>query len=185
MIKWLRRRWRTVRKYFRLSISSVELPWGLGKIDFAPNDEERVAAWNLYIELTTRISTQRLDPEAGMLREALASLNSLFGFTRKTLSQCGPDVAYDLGPVALSILNKGIRPFTAKWHPLLKSWEFHKPEDVSDLEHEQQWPHNAQMRAELVQLQDALREYARALGKIAGVDSELHERLVKDEHKNA
>lgn len=185
MMSWSRSKWRMLRKYLRLNISSVQLPWGLGSIDFAPNDQEKKAAWNLYIELTTRITTQRLDPNSGRLREALDSLYFLFNFTRNTLRDAGPEVAYEFGPVALSILNKGIRPFTAKWHPLLQAWEEQKPPNVSKLEHEHAWEHFQAMRNELLDLQDHLRMYAEALAKIAGVDIDLHDRFMDDAHKGS
>lgn len=183
MMNMTKSAWRSIRKYFRLSISSVQLPWGLGSIDFAPNDQEKRAAWNLYIEITTRITTQRLDPNTGMLREALDSLYFLYNFTRTTLRDAGPDVAYEFGPVALSILNKGIRPFTAKWHPLLAAWEEQRPPNVTKLDHERAWPHYDEMRTSLWDLQDHLRMYAAALAKIAGVDIDLHERYMDDTRK--
>ena len=61
--------------------------------DWEPNDEERKAAWELYIEFVTRISVVELKSGEGILREALNSLYSLFGITREILRKYGPDVA--------------------------------------------------------------------------------------------
>ncbi len=47
-----------------------------------PNDTERRAAWELYVELVTRVATVPL--EYGLLREALTSLYSLFSSARHT-----------------------------------------------------------------------------------------------------
>ncbi|GAA2629232.1 hypothetical protein [Streptomyces axinellae] len=42
-----------------------------------PADAERRASWELYLELASRVSVVELDPEEGLLREALSSLYSL------------------------------------------------------------------------------------------------------------
>lgn len=44
---------------------SLNLPFGLGGIDqsWEPDDDERRAAWEFYVELCTRIAT--VPPEAG------------------------------------------------------------------------------------------------------------------------
>jgi hypothetical protein len=49
----------------------MEEPFELGKLEFEPNEVEQRAAWSLYVELTTRIATEPLDPVKGSLREAL------------------------------------------------------------------------------------------------------------------
>lgn len=53
------------------------------------NEARRWAAWALYIELKTRITTQALNDDQGLLREALNSLYSLFGSTREILIGLG------------------------------------------------------------------------------------------------
>ncbi|WP_370135611.1 hypothetical protein [Streptacidiphilus sp. EB103A] len=57
-----------------------------------PNDAERRAAWELYVELVTRVSVVPLGTDEGLLREALSSLYSLFGTTREVLRRHGPEV---------------------------------------------------------------------------------------------
>jgi hypothetical protein len=151
---------------------SVGLPFGLGSIEFEANEVEQRAAWSLYVELTTRIAVQPLDPEHGLLREALASLYALFAQTREILCEAGPRVAHgenSFGPIAIEVLNKGIRPFTAKWHPRLQAHEQKRPPDVSALEHERAWKDFQAMRDELAELQKELKKYADVLAKIAGV----------------
>ncbi len=51
----------------------------------APSESERMAAFDLQVELVTRIGVQELAPGTGSLREALTSLKSLIDFTRTTL----------------------------------------------------------------------------------------------------
>lgn len=150
---------------------SLNLPFGLGGIVIEPNEAEQRAAWTLYVELMTRVAVQSLDPETGLLREALKSLYSLFDLTRRILLEAGPEVAHgpeSLGPVAIEVLNKGLRPFTAKWHPRLLDYETQRPTDKSQVEHERQWQYYDEMRQELAEVQEKMRGYAEALAKIAG-----------------
>lgn len=151
---------------------TVSLPFELGKLEFEPDEVQQRAAWSLYVELTTRIATEPLDPERGLLREALNSLYSLFDLTREILREAGPNVAKgpsSFGTVAIDVLNKGLRPFTTKWYPSLLTHEQKRPSDVSALEHEQAWAHATEMRQELGELQEQLKIYAKVLAQIAGV----------------
>jgi predicted transcriptional regulator len=150
---------------------TVKLPFGLGSITFEPNEAEEKAAWEMFVELETRIATQPLDPDHGLLREALTSLYKLFGITREILRKYGPDVANgpeSVGALSIRILNFGLREFTAKWHPRLLEHEELKPADVSAVVHERAWQHHDEMRRELEEKQEGLRIYADALAKIAG-----------------
>jgi hypothetical protein len=150
---------------------TVGLPFDLGKLEFEANEVEQRAAWSLYVELMTRIAIQSLDPKEGLLREALTSLYSLFGLTREVLREVGPEVAHgeqSFGPVAIEILNEGLRPFTAKWHPRLLAHEQLRPENVSALEHERAWEDFKTMRYELEDLQKEMQIYANVLAQISG-----------------
>jgi hypothetical protein len=150
----------------------LSLPFGIGGVTIEPNDVEQRAAWSLYVELVSRIAIQPLKDDEGLLREALTSLYRLFEVTRAVLKEAGPDVGNgpeSLGAIALAVLNDGLRPFLAKWHPRLKNHEDQRPPTVSQPDHERAWPDYATLRAELELLQANLREYADALGKIAGV----------------
>ena len=48
-------------------------------------DADKAAAWEMYIELLTRITTQPLDTEHGDEKTALESVYSLFPITRQVL----------------------------------------------------------------------------------------------------
>src|SRR3990172_8420192 len=114
------------KKRIKATKLTVNLPFKLGQLEFEPDEVQQRAAWELFVELSTRIATQPLGPEEGLLREALTSLYSIFAATRDVLRRAGPSVATgpnSLGPVAVDVLNKGLRPFPAQWHPLLQSWE--------------------------------------------------------------
>jgi hypothetical protein len=58
-----------------------------------PDEAERRAAWELYVELVTRVAVVQLGPAEGLLREALSSLREMFGITREILRRYGPAVA--------------------------------------------------------------------------------------------
>src|ERR671939_642463 len=99
-------------------IGDVEGTW-------EPDESERRAAWEMYVELVTRISVVELQPGEGVLGEALSSLYTLFGSTRDILRKYGPSVAepkgkgnLSFGYLAVAILNGALRPVLAKWHPL-------------------------------------------------------------------
>jgi len=150
---------------------AVNLPFGLGSLEFEANEIEQRAAWSLYVELTTRTAIQSLDTHEGSLREVLDSLYSLFELTREILREAGPDVAHgtdSFGPVAITVLNKGLRPFSSKWHPLLQAYEEERPPDISPSKHEQNWEHYHKMRQELAGLQKQMEIYADVLAEIAG-----------------
>lgn len=150
----------------------VGLPFNLGQLEFEPDEVQQRAAWELYVELSTRIAVQPLAPDEGLLRETLTSLYSIFGATREILRKAGPSVARganSLGFIAIEVLNKGLRPFLAQWHPLLLAHEKNRSLETSARDHEQQWELAAELRQELVKLQDQMMIYADVLATIAGV----------------
>ena len=151
---------------------SLNLPFDLGGIELEPDETQQRAAWKLYVELTTRIAVQPLALDEGLVREALNSLYSLFGTTREVLKEAGPEVGAapdTVGGIAIAVLNRGLRPILAKWHPRLQAWEAQRPPNVSAKEHELKWPEEPQLRAELETLRAELTQYASALADIAGV----------------
>jgi hypothetical protein len=157
---------------FKVKRVSTSLPFGLGQVELESDEAMRRAAWALYVELTTRITTQTLEIDQGLLREALNSLYSLFASTREILRESGPDVGTSLesvGGVALTVLNVGLRPFLTKWHPALSAWEAQRPTDVGPKEHEKNWSEEPQLRNELKLLRENLEEYVHALAEVIGV----------------
>ncbi len=157
---------------------SFSLPFGIGSVEWEVDQKQSRAAWSLYVELVTRIAVEPLKADEGLVREALNSLYSLFGTTREILKEAGPDVGASknsVGGIAIAVLNKGLRPFLAKWHPLLQAWEAKRPSNLSPKEHEQQWSEEEKLRDELEELRQDLKQYAHALAEIAGVEESLEE----------
>jgi hypothetical protein len=160
------------KKKVKATKLTVGLPFNLGKLEFEPDEVQQRAAWELYVELSTRIAVQPLGPEEGLLREALSSLYSIFDATREILREAGPSVAQgpnSFGAVAIEVLNKGIRPFLTKWHPLLQAHEEKRSPEVSARDHERTWERAPEFRQEFVELQGQMMIYAEALARIAGV----------------
>ena len=158
---------------------SLKLPF-IGGVEgtWEPDESEEKAAWEMYVELITRISVAELKPTEGLLREAFSSLYTLFDTTRKILRKYGPSVAQpkgkgklSFGYLAVVILNTVLRPVLAKWHPLLLDYESTKESSVSSLEHERQWDKNVELRRILDDVRVVLINYANLLAQVVDVPS--------------
>ncbi len=146
-----------------------------------PTEAERAAAFELFVELSSRTTTTQLQPEEGLIREALDSLYLVFGLTREILRKYGGDVAkgrddgnLTLAVISLRVLNEIIRPRTSKWHPLLLSWEQQGELDGRGRDRaawEQSWDLVDDCRADLNALRTEIRAYMDSLAKIAGAGS--------------
>ncbi len=148
--------------------------------DWEPDEAEQNAAWEMYVELTTRISVSELRPGEGVLREALTSLYSLFATTRDILRRYGPGIArgkqegaLSFGYIAVAVLNGALRPTLAVWHPALSSHEISRPSNVAPVDHELTWDRSDELRAELNRVRLVLVEYAHLLADVVGAPSLL------------
>ena len=156
---------------------SLKLPF-LGDINgtWEPDETEQRAAWEMYVELVTRVSLVELQPGEGLLHEALASLYTLFDSTRKILREYGPAVArpkgegeFSFGYLAIAIINYVIRPLLTKWHPKLLHYQSMQIGTSASVLYEQQWEDSDQLRQELNNAHGILRQYADLLARIAEV----------------
>ena len=153
----------------------VKLPLGMGDMTFVPDRTQQEAAWELFVELQTRVATQPLDEGAGLLREALSSLYTVFDTTREILREAGPTVGMrpdSVGGLAMAVLNhdNGLRAFLTGWHPELGVYEATRPDGVSAKQHEDSWECADELRRELKGLRMELLVYAKALEEIAGAE---------------
>lgn len=167
--------WRR-RKTESVELTEVWVSWLGIKGKWVADRRQQTAAWEMYVELITRISVEPLAADEGLLREALSSLYSLFGETRRILRQHGPGVARPLpgselsfGVLAVTILNRILRPLLARWHPLLHAWEASRPPDRSPRDHETAWPQSAALRNQLEAVRIEMLAYADLLAKVAGI----------------
>ncbi len=149
-MKW--RKWLENWDMTSLKISApfLELEWN-------PAEPDKDAAWELYVELLTRITTQPLSDEDGDEKTALQSVYSLFGLTRSIIKSHGRDCR-EFTKIAIVVLNQIIRPFTAKWHKVSVAGQFNNPDICKEF------------RDDLNVLQEKLRIYTKMLSDMAGVE---------------
>jgi len=137
-------------------LTSLKIKTPFLDMEWEPRDEDKNAAWELYVELITRVATQHLDPDEGDEGAALESIHELFDLTRSTIKHHGR-YCINFTRIAIVVLNQKVRPFTAKWHPRVLA---------GDLDDSAQ----KQFRAELRDLQTDLRNYTRLLADLADVE---------------
>lgn len=147
-----------------------------------PDQQEKKAAWELYVELVTRISVVELKKSEGILREALNSLYSLFPTTRQVLRKYGPSIAathedadYSLARLAVDFLNYELRPILSKWHPLLQDYEEQREKGVSIKVNEDRWDKNQELRTVLDESRKKLIRYSKYLALAAGIEPLIEE----------
>ncbi len=145
----------TFFKDFHLDKVKIGPNWANAEISFKQNDRD--AAWEMYVEMLTRIVTQPMPSETGDEKTALDSVYALFGITREILRRHGRDTV-NFSKVAIPVLNQIVRPFTAKWHKESIAGAFAC--ETKRLE----------FREELENLQCELRNYNSLLAKIAEVE---------------
>lgn len=134
---------------------NVSLPFF--EMEFEPQPDDKAAAWAMYVELITRITTQPLGDYEGDEEAALESIHSFFSATREILKEYGRKCPKFTG-IAICVLNEKIRPFAARWHQLSKAGSLSTIEGKTEF------------RSELKNLQLILRYYANTLSQIADVD---------------
>ncbi len=138
-------------------LSSLKLRLGFLEGEFTPSDPDRAAAWDLYVELLTRIATQTLPDEDGDEQAALNSVYAIFPITRDILKKHGAG-AGQFAKIAIPVLNQVVRPFTARWHRLVLAKAFDSQQ------------HRTAFRVELRELQAVLKRYTSALAALADVE---------------
>ena len=141
----------------RFGLKSIRLGARWVSIEFEFEDADKDAAWELYIEMLTRIVTQPLPSESGDEKTALDSVYSIFATTREILRRHGRKTIH-FSKIAIPILNQVVRPFTAKWHKKSLSGSFKKPRGRKEF------------RDELAILQQLLLNYNKMLAEIAEVE---------------
>ena len=138
-------------------MTSLKLQLGILESEWSPKPADQDAAWDLYIELLTRITTQPLPSDHGVEKAALDSIYALFGLTRDAIKRHGRGCT-EFAKLAVVILNQFVRPFTAKWHRLSEAGAF---KDEAQCQ---------QFRRELEELQATLRTYTKMLADLADVE---------------
>ena len=147
-----------LRQFFSsFNLEKVKFNLKIADIELSFEEADKDAAWELYVEMLTRITTQALPSKKGDEQTALDSVYSLFPTTRKILRRRGrKTIAFT--KVAIPVLNQIVRPFTAKWHKKSLAGAF---KDKAK---------RKEFRDELKNLQEMLQNYNRMLAEIAGVE---------------
>lgn len=138
-------------------LSSLKIKLGFIEGEFNPRDPDRAAAWELYVELLTRVTTQSIAPEDGEEQTALDSVYSIFPLTRDILRRHGSGSG-EFARLAIPVLNQIVRPFVATWHRRSLTGAFSESDRCREF------------RADLSALQPRLRNYTRALADMAQVE---------------
>lgn len=147
-----------LRELFQeVSLTKVKLNLKFAELEWEPKDSDREAAWELYVELLTRVVTQPLAKDHGWEKAALESIHSLFPTTRRVLRSKGRNCT-EFTKVAIPVLNQVIRPFTAKWHKLSLASALQDTDQCQAF------------RADLADLQQDMASYTRLLATIAQVE---------------
>jgi hypothetical protein len=138
------------------NLTGLKIKTSFLEMEWKPKDADKDAAWELYVELLTRVTTQAINPDEGTEEAALASIHSIFKTTREVLKNHGRD-CIQFSKVAIIILNQVVRPFTSKWH---RNFEVGGLDDAE----------KAPFRSDLIDLQEKLVAYTHMLSEIAGVE---------------
>lgn len=140
----------------RFSIDQINLPTQAAGLVISYTDWDKEAAWLMYVELLTRITTQPMNDE-GDEQTALNSVYKLFDITREILKEYGRK-AINFTKISIIILNQKIRPFTSKWHKLSCENAFENKQLCK------------KFREELEILRHVLVAYTRLLAEMANVE---------------
>ena len=131
-----------------------------------PTENERKAAWEMYVEVVTRIPVAYVKPEMGLLRINLSSLYKLFDVTREILRKYGTSVArprakgqLSFAYISIKILDLILRPFMMKWHPLLAAYERTKKRSDSPQEHEKKWARYEEFNRAMNEVRETMMQY--------------------------
>ena len=137
-------------------LNSLKITAPFLEMEWVPRDEDKDAAWELNVEMITRITTQPMIPAQGLEKVALESIYQLFPLTRAILKVHGRH-CINFSKVAVVVLNQVVRPFTSKWHIRMSVGALDEA-SVRDF------------RIELAALQQTLLNYTRLLADLAGVE---------------
>jgi hypothetical protein len=132
----------------------LPLPDAVLDREWQPSDADRAAAWDLYTELRTRVTTQPLHYRAGDEEAALDSLFKLFGLTRDLLHKYQRQCSH-FAILSVFMLNGVLRPFTARWHKVKGTGRLANEDGRRDFRHA------------LILLQQKLIPFQRLLGQLA------------------
>ena len=135
------------------NFTSLKINLKFAEMQFTYTEYDEIAAWEMYVELITRVAVIELPEDIGNEKAALESIYSLFSSTRSLLKTYGRK-GQSFSKFAVIILNQIIRPFTTKWHGVTIEGD--------NL--------TTQFRRDLSSLRIELLKFAKALAEMANVE---------------
>lgn len=123
------------RRRYRARSITVSLPFGLGNVTYETSSDDRVIAWKMYVQLTTRKAALPFDEAHDLVADVYSSLYELFPVTRELLSGMQIDDiarAKGVADVILRALNDGLRPHLTQWNARYRSWWEQQTKEKAD-----------------------------------------------------
>lgn len=168
---------RTARQRWDPVSATVNLG-GIGTVSIQPNNEDIQIAHRAWVELATRKAAILFDPENDVITEVYDSWYSLFQTMRELASSVPAHLVRrdastkKLVQLLVDALNDGLRPHLTKWQARFRHWyakEQDKPDnaDLSPQEIQRKFPEYAALVRDLVEMNQYLQEYSRAIKTIA------------------
>lgn len=149
-----------------LTLHRLSVP-GLPDVEIAVDRSHREAAWRILVQLTSRVATQPVEDDEGEDELALRSLHTTFTSIREELVAMTPGHAVAgvaIESVALRLLNRELRPFLTRWHPVYDAWKAKATGEP--------WPEHTAFREDLRALQGRVRPYVDNLARMLGLDTQ-------------
>ena len=140
--------------------------------------DDRQAAWELHVELATRVAIAPLPPEQGLLSEALSSLECLTERTRQILREHGPHEdtrGCRFQQLSRTVIDEVERPLLARWKPSVTAVCQDENLGAGVMDRERAWPDHVVLRDELARMQSRLAVIAAELAELAGARSLISE----------
>ncbi len=164
-----------------LEAKATEIAIGQIRGFVKPSKAERLAAYELFVELSARVTTVSIADERGFLRGTFDDLAAVGDITVEILRKHGCDAAKGrndgniaLAVVALRVLNEIIAPRLIEWEPKLRDYEGMRTLQepiVQPYAWERQWPPLQTAIGDLAEMRREIRAYMDTLAAIAGTPS--------------
>ena len=146
-----------------------------------PSKAERLAAFELFVELSVRVTTPSIDENRGLMRDELDNLAAIGDVTREILRKHGCEAAkgrndgnITLAVVALRVYNEIILPRLIIWEPQFRDYEAERAAadpPQQQFEWESNWDILELVTEDLAGMRREIRSYMDTLAAIAGTPS--------------
>lgn len=158
-----------------ISTTDIDLPVAGTTITVNIAKNDRLAAWRIYTQLSTRIAATDFNEEYDSALLVHGSLHKVFELIREEIASIPverfkKDRSANVVKFYMDILNEGIRPHLSKWHiPLSKFVENEEKShpNQSILEIEKRFPNRKELIDSIKAMNKRMKWYSEELLKIA------------------